>query len=90
MLAVGKIMQILNKPHDGRLVLAVLIAVLFTFSFAFWIWPTPYREWTSRGGKHHNGPWVYHRVNRLTGAREYAFNGLLGTMNWQPESGRVK
>lgn len=90
MMIANKIRQALNKPYNGRPLLAVLAALAFTFAFAFWIWPTPYCEWASLGGKHHHGPWVHHRVNRLTGAREYGFSGIFGTINWQPENGYMK
>ena len=82
-----RIAQFLNKPHDGRPILALSVAVCVVSAFTFWIWPTPYREWATRGGKHGNGPFVKHRVNRLTGAKEYGFSGIFGTINWHPESG---
>ena len=79
-----RFVQFLNKPHDGRPLLAVIAAVCVVSAFAFWIWPTPYREWAARGGKHGNSPFVHHRVNRFTGEKEHGYSGIFGMVHWQP------
>ena len=79
-------LQFLNRPYNGRPLLAVLSMLAVAAAFAFWVWPTPYREWATHGGKHSNGPWVHHRINRFNGVREYSFPGFFGTANWQAES----
>lgn len=78
-------LRFLNRPYNGRPLLAVLLLLAVVSGFAFWIWPTPYREWATRGGKYHNLR-VQHRINRFNGVREYGFPGFFGTTNWQPES----
>ncbi len=84
MTRIDRFFRFLNKPHDGRSVLAVLAVVCFVSAFAFWIWPTPYLEWTTQGGKHGKGPTVYHRIDRFTGAREHGFPGFFGSVHWEP------
>ena len=78
--------QFLNKPYNGRPILAVILVVSVMSAFAFWVWPTPYQEWTTRAGRHGSGPVVHHRVNRFNGAREFGFSGFFGTVNWNPEN----
>ena len=86
MTVVSQAFQFLNRSYNGRPLLAALSVLAAASAVAFWIWPTPYREWVSRGGKYGKGPIVHHRINRFNGTKEYSFPGFFGTANWQPES----
>ena len=84
MTGVDRLVKFLNKPHDGRPLLVAIATVCVVSAFAFWIWPTPYREWVTHGGRYGRGPAVEHRVNRFTGEKEHGYSGLLGMVHWEP------
>ena len=90
MTTVDRFVKFLNKPHDGRSLLAVISVVCIVSAFAFWIWPTPYREWaarntwTEKSGKHRRWPMVEHRINRFTGEKEHGYSGIFGMVHWEP------
>ncbi len=80
--------NLLRKPIQGRPILFALLFTLLPLAFLYWIWPTPWQEWTTQEGLHHGKHSVYHRLNRLTGERQFGYPGIFGLTHWLPDSKR--